>query len=78
MYLSSGEAVTFFSVEQRLVLRQSFEKEPYPSQDTLKNLSEMVGESKQKVKRWFDNERKKKKHKSIKESTESKYMFNTC
>ena len=77
MYSSSGEAQTFLHDEQRLVLRQSFEEEPYPSQDTLKSLCEMIGESERKVIMWFGNQRKKEREKKIKISTESKYINNT-
>ena len=61
-----------YSAKQRSLLRKSFSKETYPSQDTLRNLSQMVGLSKHQVYQWFCNERRNERNKKIKLSGKGK------
>ena len=41
---------------QRSVLKESFAKHPYPNQDTLRNLSDVLGVDKRKLHNWFISE----------------------
>ena len=77
MYLSSGKLRTVFSDEQKSVLRQSFAKQAYPSEDTLKSLSKVVGLSEQVIHTWFRNERERKRGKRTERSTKGTYKY-TC
>ena len=74
MYISSGEthSRSLLSEKQSSVLMESFVKDPYPTWDTLRNVSEVIGLSEQKVYRWFDEERSKERDNKIKISTERK------
>ena len=48
-----------FDGNQRSVLKQWFAKDPYPSMDTIRNLSDVLGVDKRKVYSWFEVQRRK-------------------
>ena len=72
MHLCLGERPHFLSVDEKLVLIQSFAKENYPSRNTIRNLAEVLGLSEQRVILWFAHKRETEKRKRIKLSPESK------
>ena len=61
-----------FDDNQRLVLKESFAKDPYPTQDTIKILSDVLGVDKRKVRRWFSSERCRLRKKKVPFPTQCK------
>lgn len=49
----------FLNDNQRSVLNQWFQKDQYPTQDTIRNLSNSIGVDKGKVHNWFNIKRSK-------------------
>ena len=74
VYISSDKTYSRSGLSEKelSLLKESFAKDPYPSRDTLRNISEIVGQSELRVYRWFNEERRKERDKKIKLSTESK------
>ena len=54
-----------FNNDQISVLKESFARDPYPKQDTLRNLSDVLGVHKRKVYNWFYKKRKNIKKEEI-------------
>ena len=56
---SKSSQKRYFDHNQISLLKQYFAQDPYPKQDTLKSLSDMLGVHKMKVYNWFYRKRAK-------------------
>ena len=53
----------YFDHNEISLLKQCFAKDPYPKQNMIKSLSDVLGVDKRKVYRWFIRERLKSRRK---------------